>query len=137
MPEISASLHTHTPTTRRELKSMSGNLYEITKGKAYTVLAVLASCDHPKAKSKGYRDGWQMLIDCHDDNEMALFCLNLPSALQEGHAKALLDGLAREYTGLKDWPEFVEAATEYSSWKPSKESLEAHKARTKVSHLRP
>jgi hypothetical protein len=110
---------------------MKGNLYEITKGKAYNVLSVIAGCDHNKAKTKGYQDGWQMLVDRHDDNEMALFCQNLPSALTGDHARILLDGIAREYTGLKDWPEFADGASGFPGWKPSKESLAEHKERTK------
>lgn len=105
------------------------NLYDIMKGKAYNVLAVIASCDHTKAKAKGYDDGWAMLIDRHDDNEMALFCTNLHTALDGDQAKILLDGLAQQYAKQPDWPTFVNAATDYPEWKPSRETLDEHKAR--------
>lgn len=89
------------------------------KGLAYSVLSTLASCDHGKAKSKGYKDGWAMLLDKHDDNEMAVFCTSLPQVLSEDQAKVLLDGLAREYTPLPNWLDFVDACVKHPDWKPS------------------
>ena len=95
-------------------------LYQSMKGLAYQTLAVIASCDHPKAKSKGYADGWKMLIDLHDENEMALFCLNLPKALSEPQSQILLDGLAQEYTQFATWPEFADACALHPDWIPSR-----------------
>lgn len=93
--------------------------YEACKGLAYPLLASAASCDHPKAKSKGYKDGWQLLMDRHDDSEMAIFCSNLPSVLSEAQRQVLLDGLAIEYAGCKDWLDFVDRSCENPGWKPS------------------
>lgn len=95
-------------------------IYDGLKGQAYSVLATNASCDHSKAKSKGYKDGWQLLLDQHDDNEMALFCASLPQVLSEAQAKVLLDGLAREYTEFDNWLDYTNACVEYPNWKPSK-----------------
>lgn len=96
------------------------NSYEGIKGLSYHVLATIASCDHSKAKAHGYKDGWQMLLDKHDGNEMAVFCASLPEAISQAQATVLLDGLAREYTQFATWPEFVDACCEHPNWKPSK-----------------
>jgi hypothetical protein len=90
------------------------------KGLAYSVLASIASCDHPKAKSKGYADGWEMLLDLHDKNEMAVFCVGLQSVMSETQAKILLDGLAIEYTQFSNWLDFAEACADNPDWVPSK-----------------
>lgn len=100
-------------------------IYEGLKGQAYSDLSTLASCDHGKAKSKGYKDGWQMLLDKHDDNEMAIFCASLPQVLSEAQAKVLLDGLAVEYTRFPNWLCFANACVEHPNWKPSKDPAPA------------
>jgi hypothetical protein len=100
---------------------MTPTLYSKLKGRAYPALAAVAGCDHQKAASNGYKDGWQMLLDHHDDNEMAMFCLGLPKMpLSEDEATVLLDGLAREYTQFADWRGFVDACVAHPDWKPSK-----------------
>jgi hypothetical protein len=104
---------------------MSSPLYLSLKGQAYPILAAIASCDHPKATSQGYRDGWQLLIDRHDGPEMASFCLSLPTTLTPAQAKVLLDGLAQEYTQFSTWLEFVDAGVKNPGWKPSEGSLKA------------
>jgi len=106
---------------------MSATMYNACKGLAYPLLATLCSCDHPKAQSKGYKDGWQMLLDKHDDNEMTLFCMSLGNTLSPAQSKLLLDGLAREYTDFATWDKFADACADYPSWKPSRETLEQHK----------
>lgn len=98
-------------------------LYEALKGQAYSVLSTAASCDHPKAAAHGYKDGWQMLLDKHDESEMALFCGALPGVLSEAQSRVLLDGLAAEYTQFKTWGEFVNAACDHPDWKPSRGQL--------------
>jgi hypothetical protein len=99
-------------------------LYEATKGLAYATLATIASCENSKAKVRGYRDGWEMLMDLHDKSEMALFCTHLPRALSETQSKILLDGLAQQYTQFNTWGDFVEACTEHPSWVPSRGPIE-------------
>lgn len=101
---------------------MNKSAYEIAKGLAYPALATIASCDHPKAVAKGYKDGWQLLMDSHDGNEMFLFCQALPSRLSDVQSKVLLDGLAREYANCNDWAEFVDLACSHPDWKPSRGS---------------
>ncbi|WP_430407323.1 hypothetical protein [Hydrogenophaga sp.] len=98
---------------------MYSPLYTVLKGQAYDVLATIASCDHQKAAAKGYRDGWQMLMDLHDENEMAVFCAALPGHLSEAQSKILLDGLAREYTSCDGWMAYVDRCGKEPSWKPS------------------
>ncbi len=93
--------------------------YEGLKGQAYGTLASVASCDHAKAQSMGYANGWQLLMDKHDGNEMALFCSALPKALSEAQCRTLLDGLAKEFAGCESWGQFVEASCEHPHWKPS------------------
>lgn len=105
---------------------MSTPLYEALKGQAYATLATLASCDHGKAASKGYKDGWQMLLDKHEENEMTVFCTALPNVMSAPQAKLLLDGLAREYTQFSNWLAFVEVCTEQPNWKPSRGPLVDH-----------
>lgn len=102
---------------------MNTPLYASLKGHAYPILATAASCDHPKAVSKGYRDGWQMLVDHHDGNEMAMFCLGLPQVVSQAQATVLLDGLAQEYTPFSNWLDFVDACVKHPEWKPSKGSI--------------
>lgn len=102
---------------------MTTPLYAGLKGQAYPVLATIASCDHPKAASLGYSDGWQMLLDRHDGNEMATFCLALPKVLSEAQAKVLLDGLAQEYAQFSNWAAFADACSEHPDWLPSKGPL--------------
>ena len=87
---------------------------------AYPVLATAAGCDHPKAKQRGYKDGWQMLLDKHDDNEMAFFCVGIGKFLSREQCKELCDGLAQEYTQFSNWLDYVKACCEYPSWKPSR-----------------
>lgn len=103
---------------------MTTSLYASLKGHAYAILATAASCDHPKAVSKGYKDGWQMLLDRHDDNEMAMFCLGLPQVLSQAQATVLFDGLAREYTQFSNWLDFVDACVKHPEWKPSNGPIE-------------
>lgn len=98
-------------------------LYEALKGQAYGLLSTVASCDHPKAMSNGYKDGWQMLLDLHDNTEMALFCGALPNIMSEAQSAVLLDGLAKEYTQFSTWLAFVDACVDHPEWKPSKGPL--------------
>lgn len=107
------------------------NAYDACKAAAYNTLAAVG-CDHPKAKSKGYADGWQMLMDKHNDNEMGMFCLMAPQAMSQVQFTCLADGLAREYAGMPDWMTFVEACTEYEDWRPSRESLKQYLERKDV-----
>jgi hypothetical protein len=111
---------------------MTHPTYAACKGMAYQVLATIASCDHPKATSQGYVDGWQMLMDKHDDSEMALFCVSLGKYLSREQCNVLFDGLAKEYTEFSNWNEFVEACADYPNWKPSREKLAEYMARTVV-----
>lgn len=60
-----------------------------------------------------------MLLDKHDDNEMAFFCATLPKYLNGEQCKELLDGLAKEYTQFKNWLDYVNACIENPDWKPS------------------
>jgi hypothetical protein len=108
---------------------MNHPTYVACKGLAYQVLATIASCDHPKAQSKGYADGWAMLLDHHDDNEMALFCTSLDKTLSTAQCQVLLDGLAKEYTEFTTWPDFVSACCEHPDWKPSRGTVAEHVAR--------
>ena len=106
--------------------------YHACKGLAYPTLATIASCDHIKAKARGYSDGWKMLLDKHDGNEMALFCINLPNALSEAQRQVLLDGLAREYTEFSSWLEFADACGTHLGWVPSRETVAQFVARTQA-----
>lgn len=106
------------------------SIYEGMKGQAYSILAIHASCDHQKAKAKGYSDGWQMLLDKHDDDEMAAFCLALPNVLSPSQAKVLLDGLAKEYTEFETWDAYAQACANYPEWRPSHETITQYRART-------
>jgi hypothetical protein len=101
----------------------TSSIYAGLKGQAYGILSTIASCDHPKAAAQGYKDGWQMLLDKHDDSAMAVFCAALPKVLSEAQSRVLLDGLAAEYTQFKSWGEFVDAACNHPDWKPSKGPL--------------
>jgi len=98
---------------------MKNSLCDILKGKVYPVLATLASCDHQLAKSKGYKNGWEMLIDKHDSNEMAMFCSGLHTVMTRDESTILLDCLAQEFTEFLNWGDFVDACCQHSSWKPS------------------
>ncbi|KWU19172.1 hypothetical protein AS149_13065 [Burkholderia cenocepacia] len=104
-------------------------MYDACKGLAYPVLSTIASCDHTKAVSKGYKDGWQMLLDHHDGNEMALFCTSLGGVMSVAQSTVLLDGLAKEYTEFEKWPDFVSACCEHPDWKPSRGNVAEHVAR--------
>lgn len=98
---------------------MTSKAYNVYKGLAYPVLATICSCDHPKAQAMGYLDGWQMLLDKHEDNEMALFCLSLGKVMTLAQSTQLLDGLAREYTEFSNWGDFATACSNFPNWKPS------------------
>lgn len=98
---------------------MTNSTYTACKGMAYSLLASIASCDHQNAKAKGYSDGWKMLLDKHDDTEMAAFCTGLPEVLSQAQATVLLDGLAKEYTEFSNWPDFVTACVDHPDWIPS------------------
>lgn len=111
---------------------MSKSLYEACKGLAYPLLSIKVACDHTKAKSLGYADGWEMLMDKHDDTEMAVFCVSLPQYLSPKQCNALLDGLAREYTEFANWSDFATACADYPSWQPSRETVAQHKERKNV-----
>lgn len=99
---------------------MSNSVYSAIKGVAYATLATIASCDHNKAKSHGYQDGWQMLLDKHDGQEMFVFCTSLPKVLSDEQSKVLLDGLAKEYGHSGDWLKFTRSCVEHPDWLPSK-----------------
>ena len=89
------------------------------RGIAYTVLSTVAGCDHQRAKQRGYKDGWQMLLDKHDDSEMFFFCATLPKFMNGDECQELLDDLAIEYTQFTNWLDYVDACVEHPSWKPS------------------
>lgn len=103
--------------------------YLACKAIAYPLLATIASCDHQKAVSKGYVNGWQMLLDKHDDNEMAFFCMNLNRTLTLEQSTILLDGLAQEFTEFSNWLDFTDACTKYPGWKPSRETVAEYAAK--------
>jgi hypothetical protein len=102
---------------------MSTSIYEVCKALAYPVLATLCACDHQKAKSLGYKDGWQMLLDKHDDDEMAVFCTSLPTVMSPAQSQLLLNALAQEYTEFTKWEDFAAACAQHPAWKPSRETL--------------
>jgi hypothetical protein len=102
---------------------MTHPAYEGLKGLAYPVLASVASCDHNKAVSQGYANGWQMLLDLHDASEMAAFCTALPRVLSAAQSMVFLDGLAREFTQFETWDEFTDACVDHPEWKPSQGPL--------------
>jgi hypothetical protein len=108
-------------------------LYPAMKGLAYPVLSTVASCDHLKATAKGYKDGWQMLLDMHDQNEMAMFCISLPKTMSLEQSTILLDGLAQEYTEFSNWPDFADACSDHCGWVPSKNTLAQHIEKSKRS----
>lgn len=105
---------------------MNAPAYSVCKALAYPLLATVCSCDHTKAKAQGYRDGWQMLLDKHDDNEMVLFCTALPQVLSPAQCRVLFIGLAQQYTEFSSWDDFAAACSEHPDWKPSQGPLVQH-----------
>lgn len=108
---------------------MVHSAYEACKGLAYPTLSALASCDHSTAQVHGYKDGWQMLLDKHDGDEMVVFCMALPHSLSPKQCNVLLDALAKEYTEFDNWGDFATACAEHPNWKPSRERLAQYTAR--------
>lgn len=108
---------------------MTSNAYNACKALAYPLLATTCGCDHQKAKAQGYSDGWHMLLDKHDDNEMALFCMSLPQVMSQAQSTLLLDGLAQQYTEFATWDKFADACSDHPDWKPSRESCAQYVAR--------
>lgn len=88
------------------------SLYDMTKAKTYASLAV-CGFDHNLAKSKGFKDGWDMLIQSHNDNGYAMFMgLLMKDEPSQAKRRILLDGLATEYTQHKCYLDYVGAACE-------------------------
>lgn len=73
------------------------------KAKAYSVLDI-CGFEHPKAVREGYKDGWDMLLDRHDDNGAGMFYMMIPEVLSEKQRMVLLDGIVKEHT---DYPGFL------------------------------
>jgi len=72
------------------------------KSMAFKIL-VISGFEHPKAKREGYKNGWDMLIDRHDDNAAAIFYMMIGSVLSPKQVKVLFDGIIQEYT---EYPNF-------------------------------
>lgn len=93
------------------------------------MLSQLAACDHAKAKAAGYKDGWQMLLDKHDGDELALFFRRTRAVLSEAQSHAFYDGLVNEYTEFDNWTDFVTACYDAPDWRPSRETFAQCKLR--------
>jgi hypothetical protein len=77
--------------------------------RAYTTLD-LCGMSHPVAKRKGYQDGWEMLLDKHDDNEAAMFhvMLSQDESLSVKQRQHLLDHISNKYRGC-DYLDYVDS----------------------------
>ena len=88
---------------------MTTELYLILKGKTYRALSIVG-CDHTVAQSKGWRDGWTMLMDPSNWPSMSTFlALLLRDMPDTSQRQVLLDGLAAQYTAYDGWLDYATA----------------------------
>lgn len=81
-------------------------LVNMLKAEAYPCLA-LYGFDHVLAKSKGYKDGWEMLLTRHED--AGFFHLSLGEFLSRKQIVVLYDAIVKEYFGYPDYLTYVAA----------------------------
>lgn len=74
------------------------------KAEAYSCLA-LYGFDHNLAKVKGYKDGWEMMLDRHED--AGLFHRGLVEFLSRKQIVVLYDAIVKEYFGYPDYLAYV------------------------------
>jgi len=79
-------------------------LINMLKAEAYPCLA-LYGFDHVLAKSKGYKDGWEMMLTRHED--AGLFHLGLGEFLSRKQIVVLYDAIVKEYFGYPDYLAYV------------------------------
>ena len=89
-----------------------GNLYDITKGKAYSLATTISGKSNGDAKTAGFKDVFDYIMSDSDHPRQAIFLSMLMDVMSEGHRKILLDGMAQEYAGLPDWMAYVDRETE-------------------------
>lgn len=84
------------------------------KAKAYFWLDA-CGFNHAKAKREGYKDGWDMLLDRHDDNAAVLFHVNVASSLSQKQVVVLYDDIVKEYVGYPDFMAYARVVSKMST----------------------
>jgi hypothetical protein len=88
------------------------NLYDIMKGKAYSLATTTSGKGNADAKAAGFKDVFDYIMSDSDDPRHALFLMMLnDDVMVEGHRRILLDGMAQEYAGLPNWMAYVDRET--------------------------
>jgi hypothetical protein len=87
---------------------MADRLYDIMKGKAYSLAATVSGKTNPDAQTAGFKDVFDYIMSDSDHPRQAAFLLSLSDVLPEGHRLILLDGMAKEYTNLDSWMAYVD-----------------------------
>lgn len=95
------------------------------KAEAYFWLDV-CGFSHTRAKSEGYKDGWDMLLNRHDDRAAATFHVNVANSLSNEQVAVLYDSIAREYVGYPDYMAYARVVSKMSTngvppYQPGKE----------------
>lgn len=86
-------------------------LYNVMKMRAYHLVETITGHTHKTAADKGFRDLWDMVMSDSDHARQYFFLAHLPNFLSESQRQILLDGLALEYQGCKDWMTYVDRET--------------------------
>lgn len=83
-------------------------LYEIMKGKTYSLAATIGGKSNADAKDAGFKDVFDYIMSDSNHPRQLVFIASLPDVLPEGHRKILLDEMAREYAGVDGWMQYVD-----------------------------
>jgi hypothetical protein len=80
------------------------------KSKAYATLD-MCGFGHDKAKREGFRDGWDMLLQLHDDSATAIFHINLRKELSQKQIVVLYDSIVEEYLSYPNFMSYILAVS--------------------------
>lgn len=88
------------------------DLYEMLKGRAYGLAQTATGCSNQEAKTRGFRSVYDMLMSDSEHMRQQTFLATLENVIpSEGHRRILLNGMAKEFTDLPDWPAYVARET--------------------------
>ena len=81
--------------------------YNALKRRAYGAAIVTSGCGDAEAQASGFKDVFALIMSDSAHSRQATFVTLLPTILSDSERRLLLDAMARDYAGAKDWDAYL------------------------------